>query len=75
MLTDYKDASRSDLIGWAHNHGVSELSVPRKIIAVDAIPLLGTGKTDYTRVDTLAREQLASTASDEASHRSAGGTS
>ena len=39
-----------DLVGWAQNHGVSELAVPRRILVVDAIPVLGTGKTDYVAV-------------------------
>ena len=61
MLTDCADANRSDLIGWARNHGVSELAVPRKIISVAAIPLLGTGKTDYTKVIAEVTSRLAET--------------
>lgn len=59
LLSDSPEANRTDLIGWAKNHGVSELAVPRKIYHVPAIPLLGTGKTDYGRSDQLLKEKLA----------------
>ncbi len=60
LVTTNAAADRSELIGWAANHGVSELSVPRQILVAAEIPVLGTGKTDYTKVrklaDTAARE-------------------
>ncbi len=54
LLTTNPDADRIDLVGWAQNHGVSELAVPKRIIHIDAIPVLGTGKIDYTRVEKIA---------------------
>lgn len=54
LFTTHQQASRDDLLGWAKNHGVTELSVPRRIIPVSAIPVLGTGKTDYGHVQKLA---------------------
>ncbi len=62
LLSDSPDANRTDLIGWAKNHGVSELAVPRKVFHVPAIPLLGTGKTDYGRAGLLLKERLESEA-------------
>jgi acyl-[acyl-carrier-protein]-phospholipid O-acyltransferase/long-chain-fatty-acid--[acyl-carrier-protein] ligase len=59
LITTNKDANRHDLVGWAHNHGVADLAVPRRIIAVDDIPVLGTGKTDYVAVEKMAKEQAA----------------
>jgi acyl-[acyl-carrier-protein]-phospholipid O-acyltransferase/long-chain-fatty-acid--[acyl-carrier-protein] ligase len=53
LLTTYKDAQRVDLIGWAQNHGVAEIAVPRRIIQTDNIPVLGTGKTDYVKVEKI----------------------
>lgn len=53
LVTTNRDADRSDLLGWAHNHGVPELSVPRRIVVTDEIPVLGTGKTDYSKVQRL----------------------
>jgi acyl-[acyl-carrier-protein]-phospholipid O-acyltransferase/long-chain-fatty-acid--[acyl-carrier-protein] ligase len=54
LVTDAKDANRMDLVGWAQNHGASELAVPRRVLMVDAIPVLPTGKTDYVSVQTMA---------------------
>ncbi|MFL5240053.1 MAG: 2-acylglycerophosphoethanolamine acyltransferase, partial [Rhizomicrobium sp.] len=56
--TTTPDANRHDLLGWAHNHGVPELAVPRRILHVDQIPVLGTGKTDYVKVQAMVGEQL-----------------
>jgi acyl-[acyl-carrier-protein]-phospholipid O-acyltransferase/long-chain-fatty-acid--[acyl-carrier-protein] ligase len=54
LLTTNPEADRIDLVGWAQNHGVPELAVPKRIIHVDVIPVLGTGKIDYTRVEKMA---------------------
>jgi acyl-[acyl-carrier-protein]-phospholipid O-acyltransferase/long-chain-fatty-acid--[acyl-carrier-protein] ligase len=54
LVTDAPEASRPSLLAWAQHHGVSELAVPRRILIVDAIPVLGTGKTDYVAVQKLA---------------------
>jgi acyl-[acyl-carrier-protein]-phospholipid O-acyltransferase/long-chain-fatty-acid--[acyl-carrier-protein] ligase len=57
LATDVAGASRLDLVAWAQNHGVSELAVPRRIIVLDALPVLGTGKTDYVSVQKLAERE------------------
>jgi acyl-[acyl-carrier-protein]-phospholipid O-acyltransferase/long-chain-fatty-acid--[acyl-carrier-protein] ligase len=54
LVTDAKDARRVDLLGWAQNHGVPELSVPRRVLVVETIPALATGKTDYVAVQKMA---------------------
>jgi acyl-[acyl-carrier-protein]-phospholipid O-acyltransferase/long-chain-fatty-acid--[acyl-carrier-protein] ligase len=56
LLTTYTKADRSDLQRWAQDHGVNELSLPRKIFQVPAIPVLGTGKMDIGAVQKLAAE-------------------
>ncbi|MEQ1864360.1 MAG: AMP-binding protein [Micropepsaceae bacterium] len=61
LVTDAKEANRSELLAWAQNHGVPELSIPKKIVLVDQVPILGTGKTDYPNVGKLANERLALT--------------
>ncbi|HEX3483959.1 MAG TPA: AMP-binding protein [Micropepsaceae bacterium] len=50
LVTTNPDARRDDLLVWARNHGVPELAVPRRVMAVSDIPVLGTGKTDYVSV-------------------------
>lgn len=54
LVTDAPAANRGELIAWARNHGVPELAVPRHIVQTSAVPVLGTGKTDYVRVKALA---------------------
>lgn len=63
LLSDYPKADRADMVAFARNHGISELAIPRKIIHVPSIPVLGTGKTDYgtvqKTVESLMAEELA----------------
>ncbi|HEY8696573.1 MAG TPA: AMP-binding protein [Rhizomicrobium sp.] len=59
LVTTAAEATRHDLVGWAHNHGVPELAVPRRIIHVGDVPVLGTGKTDYTQVQAMVQEAMA----------------
>ena len=62
LVTTNKDADRHSLVGWAHNHGVAEIAVPRRILPVDEIPVLGTGKTDYVTIEKTAKAQAAAAA-------------
>ena len=59
LLTDYSKADRADLVAFAKNHGVTELAIPKKIVKVDSIPVLGTGKTDYGTVQRMVDEAMA----------------
>ena len=54
LFTTDKKLKREDLQIVAKNLGLPELAVARKIIAVDEIPLLGTGKTDYVTLKLMA---------------------
>lgn len=58
LLTTGRDVSRPELIRQAQGAGLTELWVPGDIFPVDAVPLLGTGKTDYVAARALA-ERLA----------------
>ncbi len=58
LVTDRQDAPRSLLLAWAQSHGVAELAVPKKIVTVEEIPVLGTVKIDYLKIKTLAEEGL-----------------
>ena len=57
LVTTNAGANRHDIVGWAHNHGVSELAVPRRLIVVEDIPVLGTGKTDYVKLQKMVADQ------------------
>jgi acyl-[acyl-carrier-protein]-phospholipid O-acyltransferase/long-chain-fatty-acid--[acyl-carrier-protein] ligase len=56
LITTAKEATRHDLVGWAHNHGVPDLAVPRRIVMVDDVPVLGTGKTNYVVLEKMVKE-------------------
>jgi len=54
LFTTAPALTREQLSAAARKLGVSELAVPRVVQHVDAIPLLGTGKTDYVRLKEMA---------------------
>ena len=54
LFTTDKQLKREDLQIVAKNLGLPELAVARKIICIEAIPLLGTGKTDYVTLKQMA---------------------
>jgi acyl-[acyl-carrier-protein]-phospholipid O-acyltransferase/long-chain-fatty-acid--[acyl-carrier-protein] ligase len=58
LVTDNPNAKRSELLRWAQAHGVPELSVPKKIISTQSIPILGTGKLDYKAITQLAQDSV-----------------
>lgn len=47
LVTQNKKAERKDLQEQARRHHIGELNIPREILVVDKIPVLGTGKIDY----------------------------
>ena len=57
LLTDDKTLQRGDLSAAAKEHGLPEIFVPRSIVRVPAIPVLGTGKTDYVEAARLAQAE------------------
>ncbi len=58
LVTDRAEAPRGVLLAWAQTHGVPEIAVPKKIVCVNEVPVLGTGKINYLAVKTLAEEGL-----------------
>ncbi|GGY37588.1 AMP-binding protein [Parvularcula lutaonensis] len=59
LLTEEENPNRSELLSWAQTHGVPELAVPKRVLHVDDIPVLGTGKVDYVTLQRRAEELLA----------------
>jgi acyl-[acyl-carrier-protein]-phospholipid O-acyltransferase/long-chain-fatty-acid--[acyl-carrier-protein] ligase len=53
LMTTQEDADRSALVEQAKRDSVGEINVPRKVMVVVAIPVLGTGKTDYASAQSL----------------------
>jgi acyl-[acyl-carrier-protein]-phospholipid O-acyltransferase / long-chain-fatty-acid--[acyl-carrier-protein] ligase len=54
LLTTDASLARAQLSEAAKRLGMPDLAVPRRIQVVDAIPMLGTGKTDYQGVKHMA---------------------
>ena len=50
LITEHKEAKRETIRKYAKEHGIGELSVPKNIQLVNKLPLLGTGKIDYTSI-------------------------
>lgn len=51
--------TREELLGAARETKIAELIVPKVILHLDPLPLLGTGKTDYVKLNELVRGQMA----------------
>ncbi|HEX7886201.1 MAG TPA: AMP-binding protein, partial [Phenylobacterium sp.] len=58
LVTDRRDADPAPLIAHAQQIGAPELTVPRKIIRVPEIPVLGTGKTDYVALQRIVDTEM-----------------
>jgi acyl-[acyl-carrier-protein]-phospholipid O-acyltransferase / long-chain-fatty-acid--[acyl-carrier-protein] ligase len=58
LITTQADLDRKSLQE-ALRGKVSELMVPRHVLQVEELPLLGTGKTDYVTLGRMAREAVA----------------
>jgi acyl-[acyl-carrier-protein]-phospholipid O-acyltransferase/long-chain-fatty-acid--[acyl-carrier-protein] ligase len=58
LVTDRRDADAAPLIAHAQQVGAPELAVPRKIIRVPEIPVLGTGKTDYVALQRIVDAEM-----------------
>jgi acyl-[acyl-carrier-protein]-phospholipid O-acyltransferase / long-chain-fatty-acid--[acyl-carrier-protein] ligase len=66
LVTSRQDADTTDLIVHARARLVPEIMVPRALLPVPAVPLLGTGKIDYPAVQRLAEAAHAGTAAEHA---------
>ena len=62
MVTTKTGATRGEAQAHMKAKGATELMTPAEILVVDALPLLGSGKTDYVELNRLVRERLATVA-------------
>jgi acyl-[acyl-carrier-protein]-phospholipid O-acyltransferase/long-chain-fatty-acid--[acyl-carrier-protein] ligase len=54
LVTTQPNAAPGKLLAAARDRGIAEIMVPREVLVIDRLPLLGTGKTDYPAVQKLA---------------------
>jgi acyl-[acyl-carrier-protein]-phospholipid O-acyltransferase/long-chain-fatty-acid--[acyl-carrier-protein] ligase len=53
LVTTNLNASREDVVSYAKLNQMGEISIPKIILSVKNMPLLGTGKVDYMGVKEL----------------------
>lgn len=58
LVTTAEEASQEALVLEGRRAGANALLVPQDIVKVDEVPLLGSGKTDYSSAQRLAVERL-----------------
>lgn len=58
LATTSVKLEKSELSSYASENGISELGVPKTIVVLDKMPVLGSGKVDYTTVTNLIVERL-----------------
>jgi acyl-[acyl-carrier-protein]-phospholipid O-acyltransferase / long-chain-fatty-acid--[acyl-carrier-protein] ligase len=53
LVSEAPSIARDLLVDAARREGLPEIAIPRYVITVAALPLLGSGKTDYAKVPQL----------------------
>ena len=56
LVTENKEAQKQEITEYVRKEGLSELGLPKKIIYVDQVPLLGTGKIDYVTTQEIVEK-------------------
>ncbi|MGA9659054.1 MAG: AMP-binding protein [Asticcacaulis sp.] len=54
LITDNANADVISLTKWAKDNGAPVLAIPKKIVKVETLPVLGSGKMDYVTLQKLA---------------------
>ncbi len=53
LFTTAEGLGRQHLVHGAQQHGFPEIGIPKQIIVIETIPILGSGKTDYPQLAAL----------------------
>jgi acyl-[acyl-carrier-protein]-phospholipid O-acyltransferase/long-chain-fatty-acid--[acyl-carrier-protein] ligase len=59
LVTQHKNATRSEFQAFARSRGASELLTPAEFVYMEKIPVLGSGKVDNMGVAKLVKERFA----------------
>jgi acyl-[acyl-carrier-protein]-phospholipid O-acyltransferase/long-chain-fatty-acid--[acyl-carrier-protein] ligase len=59
LVTQQKDATRSQFQVYAREHGASDLMMPSEILILEKMPMLGSGKVDLLTLAKLVQERAA----------------
>lgn len=58
LVTERPEPELQDLRSWAQQEGVAELMLPKRVVSVEELPVLGTGKLNYGALDEIALDAL-----------------
>ena len=58
LVTENEEADRSELIDAGKKAGIAEIMIPRMILKIKELPLMGTGKIDYVGIMDYVRDKL-----------------
>lgn len=58
LFTDDPNLNRERLLAAARENGLPDLAIPRRVIHLDKVPLLGNGKKDYVKLQSMAAETV-----------------
>jgi acyl-[acyl-carrier-protein]-phospholipid O-acyltransferase / long-chain-fatty-acid--[acyl-carrier-protein] ligase len=53
LFTTNSTLTREEILKYTQQQGISELQVPKKIIHLEKMPLLGTGKINYEALKSI----------------------
>jgi acyl-[acyl-carrier-protein]-phospholipid O-acyltransferase/long-chain-fatty-acid--[acyl-carrier-protein] ligase len=59
LVTQHRDATRSQFQAYAREHGASELMMPSEIVVLEKMPMLGSGKVDLLSLAKLIQDRAA----------------
>ncbi len=58
LFTTLKGADRKQIAAAMKAEGAAELMIPKTILELETLPVLGSGKTDYVTLNRMAREKV-----------------
>lgn len=58
LVTNQENPERGELLIYAKETGIGEINVPKSILSRKTLPLLGSGKVNYSSLLTLVKEEL-----------------
>ncbi len=58
LVTENENADRAELLAAGQKKGLAEIMIPRMILKIRELPLMGTGKIDYVGITDYVREKL-----------------
>ena len=66
LVTTQSDAAPRAMLARARERRIAEIMVPRDVLVVAKLPLLGTGKVDYPAVQALVADRAPADEAEEA---------